>query len=104
MRSAATMESAMVTSVWRSSWQQAGERHGEKTRGHAHEPVAGCLRRLPADVGAQEVQRPVRQVHLPHETEDERETASHHEVQGGQAQPIQERQDEQAHARATVPN
>ena len=74
IRSAATMEMPMETSVCRSgspSQHQPDQSHDHKTRGDPDQPVAGASGDFVADIGAQEVKRPMREVHVLHQAKDQ---------------------------------
>src|SRR5262245_28646762 len=75
---------------------QADQRRRGEPRGQRQQPGAGELRGEEAEVAAQQVQRAVREVDVAHEPEHEREAAGHDEVERGQREAVEQRDDEQA--------
>ena len=95
----------IVTSVCRSSspvsrWktqdlkQRADDRNGKRADDDAQKPVVAPKRSVVADIGAEQVERAVRQIDVAHEAEDERESAGDKKVEARQSHAVEHRADE----------
>ena len=95
----------IVTSVWRRSSPSSrrntatcrttptsGEH--QEAGGDAEQPVAGQPRHLVADIGAEQIERAVREIDVAHQAEDQREAAGDQEVEAGQRDAVEDRADE----------
>ena len=71
--------------------QQAEDGGRQEARRDREQPRAGVLADDPADVGAEQVERAVREVDVPHQAEDEREAAGDEEVERGERQAVEQR-------------
>ena len=104
----------IVTSVWRRS--SPSMRRNTRTCSSAPtiaaarkpaatpmQPVAGRRRHRVADIGAEEVERAVRQVDVAHQSEDQREAARHEEVEAGERHAVEDRRDEDFLRRRSAP-
>ena len=105
MRSASTIEMPIVTMVWRSSWpcmkrntETCSRKPDQRGRGEAggdgQEPVVGEVAHDPADIGAEQKQRAMRQVDVAHQAEDQGEAARHQEIERRQRHAVQHGRDE----------
>jgi hypothetical protein len=61
--------------------QQAHERGGDEAGGHRRAATSRCVADHPADIGAEQVERAVREVDVAHQAEHQREAAGDEEVQ-----------------------
>ena len=70
--------------------RDAADRNREESDGQAEVPAAGRLGHLITDIGAQQIHGPVCEIHVAHQTEDQRETAGHQEIEAGEGDAIEQ--------------
>ena len=75
--------------------QGADGRRREEAGGDAEEPQAGPARHLEADIGAEEIERAMRQIDVAHQPEDEGEAAGDEEIEAGERDAVEDGGDEQ---------
>jgi hypothetical protein len=68
---------------------------GEEAGGDAEQPIAGAVRHLVSDIGAEQEQRAVREVDVAHQPEDQRKTARDEEVETGERHSVEDGGDEE---------
>ena len=68
--------------------QRADGAHDQSPRDDAEKPVARCVRDVITDVGAQQIERAVRQIDVAHQSEDKREAAGDEKVEAGERNAV----------------
>ena len=69
----------------------ADDAEARKPGDDAEEPEAGRCRNLVADIGAEEIERAMRQIDVAHQPEDERESAGDQEIKSRQGHAVEDR-------------
>ena len=75
--------------------QQAHQGREQEARGHRQEPGVRVLADHPADIGAQQVERAVRQVDVAQQAEHQGEAAGDQEIERGEREAVQRGGEEQ---------
>ena len=74
--------------------QRADQREHERAGDDAEEPIVGPLRDVVADIGAEQIERAMREIDVAHQAEDQGEAAGDQEIEARQRDAVEHRADE----------
>jgi hypothetical protein len=75
---------------------EAERRHDHEHHREGEQPRPGRLRDLEAEIAAQQIERAVREVHVAHQPEDQREAGGDEEIERAERDPPEDRVEEDA--------